>query len=323
MNDSCLISIIIPVYNVENYLRECLESVLSQDFNDYEIILVDDGSTDNSGIICDDYSKIHSNITVEHKMNGGLSDARNAGLLLAKGKYVLFVDSDDYIGKSSLREISNCVSKTAETIDIVFLEAKKVFEDGKCISLADGYIANEINNRDKATVMQHLALLPKYPGSACTKLIRRELIINNKLFFEKGLLSEDIDWTLGVLLNAKKFAYCNADYYFYRQNRYGSITNTANMKNVECLIYIIKKWCSKTLDKEYQREINSFMSYEYMIALFNYGKLNRNQKKELYSEFQELMWLLEYAQSKKTKIVKYFMKFFGIQLTAFILSRRS
>lgn len=95
-------SIIIPVYNVEKYLNECVDSVLNQKNVDYEIILVDDGSTDNSGQICDEYLKKHSNVSVIHKVNGGLSDARNAGLESAEGDYILFVDSDDKIEENSL-----------------------------------------------------------------------------------------------------------------------------------------------------------------------------------------------------------------------------
>ena len=94
-----LISIIVPVYNVENYLKECIDSILRQEFRDYEIILVDDGSKDDSGKICDEYGKKYSFISVIHKKNGGLSDARNFGLKIAKGEYILFIDSDDYIAK--------------------------------------------------------------------------------------------------------------------------------------------------------------------------------------------------------------------------------
>lgn len=94
-----LISIIVPVYNVEKYLKECIDSVISQTYKNLEIILVDDGSTDKSGEICDEYSKKDSRIKVIHKENGGLSDARNVALDIAKGEYIGFVDSDDYVEK--------------------------------------------------------------------------------------------------------------------------------------------------------------------------------------------------------------------------------
>ena len=95
-----LISVIVPIYNVEEYLNECVDSILNQTYKNLEIILVDDGSTDKSGIICDDYAKIDSRIKVIHKKNGGLSDARNVGIDRALGEFIIFIDSDDYIDHS-------------------------------------------------------------------------------------------------------------------------------------------------------------------------------------------------------------------------------
>ena len=99
MNEE-LISIIVPVYNVEEYLKECIDSIINQTYKRIEIILVDDGSTDKSGKICDDYAKIDKRIKVVHKENGGLSDARNVGISVSSGKYIAFVDSDDWVEKT-------------------------------------------------------------------------------------------------------------------------------------------------------------------------------------------------------------------------------
>ena len=100
--DNDLISIVVPLYNVENYLKECIDSILTQSYHNLEIILVDDGSTDNSGKICDNYAKKDSRIKVIHKENGGASDARNYGIKEAKGKYIQFTDSDDFYDKNSI-----------------------------------------------------------------------------------------------------------------------------------------------------------------------------------------------------------------------------
>ena len=97
MNQERLVSIIVPVFNVENYLKECVDSILRQDYADIEILLIDDGSTDNSGKLCDEYAQNYSAITAYHKQNGGLSSARNYGMYKAKGEYYCFIDSDDYI----------------------------------------------------------------------------------------------------------------------------------------------------------------------------------------------------------------------------------
>ena len=106
-----LISIIIPVYNREKYIEECLNSILSQTFNDYEILLIDDGSNDNTGIICDKYAEENKKIKVFHKKNGGVSSARNLGLRCAKGKWIIFVDSDDVLAKESLTIMNSIINK--------------------------------------------------------------------------------------------------------------------------------------------------------------------------------------------------------------------
>ena len=116
MDEAPFFSIIIPVYNVEKYLDRCLESVLKQEFNDYEIILVDDGSTDTSSYICDSY-KQSEKVTVIHKDNGGLSSARNCGLDISKGEYIFFVDSDDYICPGTLKILYDNLSRT--NVDVI------------------------------------------------------------------------------------------------------------------------------------------------------------------------------------------------------------
>ncbi len=314
-----LISIIVPVYNVEHYIRECIASILNQDFDDYEIILVDDGSKDDSGKICDEYAEKYENISVIHKANGGLSDARNAGLRVSVGEYILFVDSDDYIGNNSLKAIVDCLQKDGRQIDVMFLEAMKFFPDGKQYPMGDGYIADRINGCSKTEVMSHLAQLPKFPGSACTKLLRRKLLEQNNLYFENGLFSEDIEWTIRLLKVTQVFAYCDVMYYFYRQSRAGSITNTANIKNVESILSTIEKWSSVDLSIPYQKEINSFLAYEYIVVLFNYANLNKREKHGVYERIKNLRWITQFGISKKESLVKCSVPLLVIRGTALLL----
>ncbi len=315
-----LISVIIPVYKVEKYIRECVDSFLRQDFQDYEMILVDDGSPDNSGAICDEYAAKFDFISVIHKANGGSADARNAGIQVARGDYILFVDSDDCIGNGSLKKVAECAIQTSQKADIVFLEAFKVFPDGSEVSLGDGYNADRINARTKKEVMEHLATLPKFPGSACTKLIKRSIILDNHLLFDKDVRSfEDIDMTIALLTYSETFAYCNAGYYYYRQSREGSVTNTIGLKNVKDMIYIIGKWASKDIGRPYQSEINAFMAYEYMITLYNYGAFKKEEKQEVKSQIKALSWVLKYGRSKKVKLVYICSKLIGLSFTSKIL----
>ena len=196
---SPVLSFIIPVYNVEDYLKKCINSILEQGGTDCEVILVDDGSTDESGLICDDFSEKNTNVRVLHQKNSGHSAARNAGLKMAVGKYVSFIDSDDYIGLDCVKEILNWI-KTADA-DICFMEGYKLFPDGTTESLGDEIDRSHISGRSQEEVFQHLATRPKYPGSACTKLFRREFLMENDLKFPIDLThAEDLTLCLNCFL---------------------------------------------------------------------------------------------------------------------------
>lgn len=317
------ISIIIPVYNVEKYVECCIRSILQQKFKDYEIILVNDGSKDNSGTICDFYSEKYASIHTIHKENGGLSDARNVGIKNAKGDYVLFIDSDDYIAVNSLIEINHTLDENPD-VDVVFLEAVKVFTDGSIIPIGDDWQKKAIFKKSHEAVLAHVATLPKFPGSACTKLIKRSLIYKNQLYFQKGQLSEDIDWTVRLLITAQTFNYCQNDYYYYRQNREGSITNTLNIYNIYSLLYIIKKWSCGIHNyphvSEFQEYINAFMAYEYIIVLLLYGKLKRSDKEKVKADVKSCRWLLTTCKTKKVRLIKFLNNIFGFEIVAAILS---
>ena len=132
--DNYLVSIIVPIYNVEKYLDRCIQSILNQSYENLEIILVDDGSPDRSSEICDEYRKSDQRIKVVHKENGGLSDARNAGLILAKGKYIIFLDSDDYIEHTMVEDAVTVLEKNDSDIVIWGYYADFVDEDENLIS---------------------------------------------------------------------------------------------------------------------------------------------------------------------------------------------
>lgn len=315
-----LISFIVPVYNVEKYLDTCITSIVDQNYKDYEIILVDDGSTDSSSKICDRYEHQYSFIKTIHKENGGLSDARNYGIKAAQGEYILFVDSDDYIAPDAVENIVNTLKSEKNDIDVMFLEAKKFYPDNSSESLGDGMKKEYVSGKSKKEVLASIARLPKFPGSACTKLIKKELIVNQDLYFKKGLLSEDIDWTIGLLLSANTFSYCGEDYYYYRQNRMGSITNSVNKKSLDSLLYIIKKWARKDNEMPYQNDINSFLSFEYMIILYNYANLPISDQDTLKKEIDSYKWIMNYSKTRKTKIVSLCIKILGISLTSKLLN---
>ena len=146
-----LFTVIIPVYNVEEYLEECAASVLSQSFGDLDVVLVDDGSTDSSGKIADSIAGKDERVRVIHRENGGRSAARNTGLDAARGEYILFVDSDDMIEQGALDAVAKTVDESGRP-DAVFLEAEKFFPDGSMRPMGDGYRREEIDGKSAEDV---------------------------------------------------------------------------------------------------------------------------------------------------------------------------
>ena len=240
-------SIIIPVYKVEEYLSKCVESVLSQNFDEWEAILVDDGSPDNCPALCDDYAKKDNRIKVIHKQNGGLSDARNAGISAANGKYILLLDSDDYLYSNTvLAEISNSL-KNANFPKICYLPNEYWSSN-----------PNSVSNKYKDETLPLQKFLNRviknyYLHTAGQQFILRlDYLKENGLRFEKGILHEDELWFAQILMQTKKVHICQCVFYFYVDNRNGSIINSLKEKNVKDKIYIANKivFLSKSLPRK-------------------------------------------------------------------------
>lgn len=317
------ISIIIPVYNVVDYIDECVESILSQEYTDYEIILVNDGSTDGSGDICDRYSNEYNFITTHHQKNQGVSCARNQGIRLSTGEYILFVDSDDYISSGSLEKIIYVLDEVP-TIDLVFLETTKVFPNGKSVSLNVNIEKTRIFKRSRAEVLNYLASLSKFSGSACDKLVNRSLIIENDIYFVPEMISEDIEWTLKLLGIARTFNYCEYDYYRYRQSRKNSTTNYISKVHVDCLIKIIKCWTThKAAEDEdvFQNFINEAMAYEYMIVLKTSWKLGKDERTVVQHDLKELQWVIKQGNNLKARMTSMAISVLGIYRTSWLLNK--
>lgn len=219
------ISIIVPVYDVEKYLENCIESILNQTFKDFELILVDDGSTDNSGKICDIYEKKDSRIKVIHKNNGGLSSARNAGLDIACGKYVGFIDSDDSIHPRMYEILYDLIKKYES--DISCCNYKKIYDIFK-----DEYEnVNSLEVIEMSNIEAIKNLYDKEIGVklviACNKLYRKNLFDNIR--YKVGRVHEDEFMAHRILYNCKKITYVDNELYYYLQ-REGSIMSQISYK---------------------------------------------------------------------------------------------
>lgn len=217
--DNYLVSIILPIYNVEKYLDRCIQSILNQSYENLEIILVDDGSPDRSSEICDEYRKSDQRIKVVHKENGGLSDARNAGLILAKGKYIIFLDSDDYIEHTMVEDAVTVLEKNNSDIVIWGYYADFVDEDENLISskIINPCISGDFLKSDfyEVTITNELIGILGY---AWNKMYKKSLLLKNNFKFTKGLsLVEDIVFNGPVLTSAERISFIEKPYVHYMQ----------------------------------------------------------------------------------------------------------
>jgi len=256
----CKLSIIVPVYNVESYLRRCVDSLLAQDYSEYEIILVNDGSTDNSGAICDEYASpsfINSLtrsvvIKVIHQDNAGLSAARNTGIIAARGTYLCFVDSDDFIEPNVLAGLMEQVMQN--DLDVLRYKYQYVDAEGHPYQpyKSDPYIGNDYTEE----ITDGVSFLNSCMNTRCYAwqfILRRDLIIkentlditnntseghtshnthhtfeNKSCLFTEKIYFEDTDWTPRMLCSAKRVASTETVVYNYLLTRQGSITNAVN-----------------------------------------------------------------------------------------------
>jgi len=315
-----LLSFIIPVYNVENYINDCVYSILNQNCSHIEVILVNDGSTDSSGILCDKFAENSSLVQVVHQKNGGHSSARNAGLKLAKGKYVAFIDSDDFISETCIREMLLWTEENTE--DICFLNAYKYFPDSST-QLVDVFPPrSKMKGKSAEEALKALSMCEKFPGGAWGKLFNREFLIENGISFPQDLLhGEDLAFIIECMARANTFDRLDLDYYYYRQERMGSVTSCKKMEKVyNDLARFVKDTVLFAQGfPERQDSICSFAAYEYAVALHTYCLLKGAFKSESSHFFKEYKYILKYGKSKKLIFVRKCVSFLGIKITSYLM----
>lgn len=297
------VSIIVPVYKVEKYLRECLDSILAQTFTDWECLLVDDGSPDESGEICDAYAAKDPRIRVFHKENGGVSSARNLGLDHARGEWVTFVDADDMIAPIFL---SALVEPTQKIESLEFVHAGCCsYRDGKIVGLEqqyDFYVGND-----------PAYLFNKFRGLTVSKLFRLENV--NRWFDglplrfdEKMRIAEDMAFTLDYILNVKRYAFVSETGYLYRRDNEGSATNQKRIPEFDEELHAFKILYESTIryaqhyhltenESEFRLSQRGTELQQVCIALYR-GKYTRKERiRSLKMNFvQDELFILKYAK---------------------------
>jgi glycosyltransferase involved in cell wall biosynthesis len=317
------VSVIIPVYRVEQFLDVCIQSVLKQTYVDLEIILVDDESPDNCPKLCDEYSQQDNRIKVIHKKNGGLSDARNAGLKLATGDYILFLDSDDYWLDNELVDklCQNAVEN--ESTDIVLFSRVDYYEETKKSINGLKYDVSRIKGRSKNEVFEYLLTNQLFEMSACFLMLKRSMIIDNEIFFEKGLLGEDMDWCLKMWSFVRSVSAIDCFAYCYR-HRPASITTTYALRNVTDFTFILNKWMHIALtemtDAQLSKLYLGYLAFLYPTLLRNYFLVGKKDRKAEYKLLKGLLPLLSYGMTTKTKQVIVVRKFVGFKISCIVFS---
>lgn len=280
-------SIIIPVYNVEKYLQQCIDSVLKQSFLNFEAILVDDGSPDNCPAICDEYASRDNRIKVVHKLNGGLSDARNAGLDVAGGEYVLFLDSDDWWDSTDFLQKLNDTIEDGHADVIIFGMRKYYFKDGKIGDVRMPKKCSTTNNADSIiTYMCNNVFV----ACAWDKAVRRSVIEIDSQRFVKGQLSEDIEWCCKLLQKNLIIDVLEEAVYVYRQQVATSITANVKARNIECILDVIRRYATE----DSSLELRHFLANQYVLLITNFMRLSVSERNQLEKEVKNYWWLLDY-----------------------------
>lgn len=279
------ISVIVPIYNVEKYLKKCLDSIVQQTFNDIEIICVNDGSTDNSQIIIDEYKQKDNRIKNIIKENGGLSSARNAGLNIAKGKYISFIDPDDYIDLDAYAQVVEEFNRD-RSIDIVSFNYEIINEAGSCLEKknVNSIFLNGIHKvSDK--------LIKNIFVSACTHIFKRTIIEKNNLKFPIGLLYEDNFFTPLYLIFCNKISFL-PNYFYKYLVRNNSITATTKHKKGRAIHFILV--CEAVLNylkekKLFENKNKMFFDLFYRVLESAISNAPQEEKEDIYAKAKNIL----------------------------------
>lgn len=308
-----LFSVIVPVYNVEEYLDECVESVVSQTFSDWELLLVDDGSPDRCPEKCDAWAEKDSRIRAFHKENGGLSDARNYGIARAEGEWILFLDSDDWILTDALE---NFAARLSDDVDLVMGKLIKCLPDGT--KIPESWSDTE---ETYDTAAEHYAALVESSGEplweAWRWVFRGAFLRKNELFFQKGLLAEDLRWTPGVILQAGGMALNEKHFYCYRR-REGSIMTERSEKLIRDVLINAEYWfdeSEKGVPELFRRVFLSRVAWNAFSYLPAAAKLPKgDSRRDIQDGFLRLAGRVNRDMSAKVRVLSAMVRIFGIGL---------
>lgn len=314
-------SVIVPVYKVEQFLDQCVESVL-QLKTDFELILVDDGSPDRCGEMCDEWARKDTRIRVIHQTNSGLSAARNVGIQNSKGDYILFLDSDDYLDAA---ETERLLEKCNGDVDVVVGLYRKVYT-----ASAESFDENSpasLKTQRLMSVDSFLDALPldghSYPLAATRFICRRDFLIKNGLYFQEGIYHEDEEWNQRLFYSTSELFVSHYHFYQYRQARAGSIMAVVKPKRIFDRFTVIANG-SKLLEKEdIKPELKDYLQKQaawiYFANLVDFHVLTSSEISQTWEDYVRFKVFAAYLPGKKGMLVRLLFKMTGMKMTCRIL----
>ena len=322
-----LVSIIIPIYNVEKYLRKCIDSALKQTYRDIELVLVDDGSTDSCSQICNDYVSLDSRVKVIHQENGGLSFARNNGFKMARGEYVYFLDSDDYIAKNAIKELYDEAKE--KNLDVVLFDGFVIDEDEKRDEANRYYIrkGRYDNVCDGKTLFAEMVSNSDYRSAVQFLYIRKACLIKWNLCFYEGILHEDELFTFLLLMQFKRAGHLSKPLYYKRTRNCSIMATPSTEKNFAGCLCVLEEMVKYYAENEFEEYVGNAVR-RHIAAFFGitYGRyqclskkeqeLNMEKKKQLFSLMRKVGYLNDWRIFRKCRfelLCKVYRKAFSIK----------
>lgn len=319
-------SVIIPVYNAEEFLLKATDSILKQSYRDLELVLVDDGSRDGSPALCDSIAEKDSRVVVLHKPNGGAASARNEGIRLAKGDYVSFLDSDDYWDDLEiLQKVADKLLKT--DADLVEGRLKEFDYSSGAIRMHAPFPDTLQHDLPLEEALRILVSSSAFKVHAGLKFIRRQFILEHDLFFPVGVTCEDILWAIRIIAASPKYACLNAFYYCYRSGRPGSVTSNIREKNIEDYLYVLNASYKAVSNapEELKESLYGYLLYQCIVALALVANLSTSKPKKADYRRQLRNLCLEDLKKKalnpKARKAQLVYKLFGFRIMVFVLGR--
>lgn len=320
-------TVIVPIYNASMYVRQCLDSIAAQTFGDFEVVMVDDGSTDGSVEICKEYCALDDRFHLySHERNKGASAARNTGISQAKGEYLLFLDNDDWWdGSDALRALNDALIAWNNP-DMLCYPLGEYHEGGISPTHETYHIASGIGpSSDYKSVMGAIIQQGLYYSSASAKTVKCSVVRSAQLSFDEGLRhNEDSEWSRQLLLACNSSGWSETSFYVYRRNSAVSQSKQPDYLSVlGAMLSIVQRQVevteAKVCDEVHLELAASFVSYIYVLSLSYVGLLGLNKESYEFGLLKKYRWLLRYGKQNRVVYVRWCIRFVGYWVTTRLL----